>query len=305
MVEEPSNTGLAITGATGAVGGRIASLLAGSGHPQRLIVRDKNRAPDLPGAEVAEASYEDHESMRRALGGTRTLFMVSANETADRARRQAIAIDAAVAAGVERIVYLSFLNAAPEATLTFARDHWLTEEHVRSTGLRHTFLRDGPYLDYLPALAGTDGVIRGPAGEGRVGAVARDDVAEVAVAVLLGEGHDGQTYDVTGPEAISLREAAEVLSRATGREVAYHPETIEEAYESRSSHGALEWEVEGWVTSYTAIAAGEMDVVSTTVGELTGHTPMDLAGFLRRYPESYRHLVRVIPRGGSDLGDPL
>jgi NAD(P)H dehydrogenase (quinone) len=219
--------------------------------------------------------------------------MVSAGETGDRARRHASAVDAAVAAGVERIVYLSFLNAARDATFTFAKDHWLTEEHVRSTGVGYTFLRDGPYLDYFPALAGADGVIRGPAGEGRVGAVARDDVAEVAVAVLLGEGYDGRTYDVTGPEAISLREAAEVLSRVTGREVAYHPETIQEAYESRSSYGAPEWEVEGWVTSYTAIAAGELDVVSTTVGELTGHPPMGLPEFLRRNPESYRHLVRT------------
>jgi uncharacterized protein YbjT (DUF2867 family) len=257
-----------------------------------LVVRDNARAPDLPGAGVAEASYEDPESMRRALSDTRTLFMVSARESPDRVLRHAAAVDAAVAAGVKRIVYLSFLNAAPDATLTFARDHWHTEEHVRSTGVRYTFLRDGPYLDYLPALAGADGVIRGPAGEGRVGAVARDDVAEVAVAVLLGEGHDGRTYDVTGPEAISLREAAEELSRATGREVVYRPETIEEAYESRSPHGAP-WEVEGWVTSYAAIAAGEMDTISDTVGELTGLTPMGLAEFLRRYPESYRHLVRT------------
>ena len=293
MLEEHPDTGLAITGATGAVGSRIASRLAGLGHPQRLIVRDTKRAPDLPGARVAEASYEDTRALRKALAGTRTLFMVSAGETADRARRHTAAVDAAVAAGVERIVYLSFLNAAPDATFTFARDHWHTEEHVRSTGVRYTFLRDGPYLDYFPALAGTDGVIRGPAGVGRVGAVARDDVAEVAVAVLAGEGHDGQTYDVTGPEAISLREAAEELSRVTGREVAYHPETLEEAYESRSSHGPPAWEVEGWITSYAAIAAGELDVVSDTVVELTGHTPMDLAGFLRRYPESYRHLVHT------------
>ena len=293
MLEEYPDMGLAITGATGAVGGRIASRLSRLDHPQRLIVRDTKRAPNLPGARVAKASYEDPRALRKALAGTRTLFMVSAGETANRPQRHAAAVDAAVAAGVERIVYLSFLSAAPDATFTFARDHWLTEEHVRSTGVGYTFLRDGPYLDYFPALAGTDGVIRGPAGEGRVGAVARDDVAEVAVAVLLGEGHDGRTYDVTGPEAISLREAAQVLSRVTSREVAYHPETIEEAYESRSSHGALEWEVEGWITSYTAIAAGELDVVSGTVGELTGHAPMDLAGFLRRYPESYRHLVHT------------
>ncbi len=183
------------------------------------------------------------------------------------------------------------MNAAPDATFTFARDHWHTEEHVRSAGLRHTFLRDNMYLDFLPALAGTDGVIRGPAGRGRAGVVARDDVEDVAVAVLVGEGHDGQTYDVTGPEAITLQEAAEELSRLGGRTITYHAETLEEAYASRASYRAPDWELEGWVTSYAAITAGEMDVVSETVSSLTGHAPMRLADFLRRYPESYRHLL--------------
>jgi NAD(P)H dehydrogenase (quinone) len=122
--------------------------------------------------------------------------------------------------------------------------------------------------------------------------VARDDVAEVAVAVLLGEGqHDGRAYDVTGPEASTLHEAAEELSRASGRRISYYPETLEEAYASRASYGAPEWEVERWVTSYTAIAAGEMEVVSDTVGKLTGHPPMGLAEYLRRHRESYRHLL--------------
>jgi NAD(P)H dehydrogenase (quinone) len=293
MATDLTQTGLAISGATGAVGGRVASRMAGLGHAQRLIVRDASRAPDLLGAEVAEGSYEDPEAIHEALSGTRTFFMVSAGESSDRVRRHIAAVDAAVEAGVERIVYLSFLGAAPDATFTFARHHWQTEEHVRSTGLKYTFLRDSAYLDYVPALAGTDGVIRGPAGEGRVGAVARDDVAEVAVAVLLGDGHDGRTYDVTGPEAITLRWAAEELSRVSGRRVIYHPETLEEAYASRASYGAPDWEVEGWVTTYTAIARGEMDVVSATVGELTGHPPMGLVEFLQKYPESYRHLLSM------------
>ena len=96
---------------------------------------------------------------------------------------------------------------------------------------------------------------------------------------------------MTGPEAITLTEAADVLSRACGRRISYHPETLEEAYASRASYGAPEWEVEGWVTSYAAVAAGEMDVVSDTVSELTGHPPMGLGEFLRRHPESYRHLL--------------
>ena len=282
---------LAISGATGAVGGRIASRLAELGHAQRLIVRDAARASDLPGAELTEGSYEDPEAMRKALAGMRTFFMVSAGESPDRVQIHTAAVDAAVEAGVERIVYLSFVGAAPDATSTLAREHWQTEEHVRSTGLEHTFLRDNAYLDYVPALVGPDGVIRGPADEGRVGAVAREDVAEVAVAVLLGEGHDGRAYDVTGPEASTLHEAAEELSRASGRRISYYPETLEEAYASRASYGAPEWEVERWVTSYTAIAAGEMEVVSDTVGKLTSHPPMGLAEFLRRHPESYRHLL--------------
>ena len=282
-----------VTGATGGVGSRVAARLAESGYSQRLIVRDKSRAPDLSGAQAAEASYDDPEAMRRALAGVETLFMVSAAEAADRVRQHIAAIDAAVAAGVGRIVYLSFLGAAPEATFTFARDHWHTEEHVRATGVRHTFLRDSMYMDFLPTLAGTDSVIRGPAGDGRIAAVARDDIADLAVAVLLGDGHDGRTYDVTGSEAITLHQVAEELSRVSGRDITYHAETLEEAYASRASYGAPEFEVEGWVTSYAAIATGEMNVVSDTVYRLTGHYPMTLAGFLRSNPGSYQHLLPV------------
>jgi len=283
---------LAITGATGGLGGRVARRLADRGVAQRLVVRDPARAPELPGAEVARAAYDDGEAVRRALDGVDTLLLVSASEAVDRVRLHSGAVDAAVAAGVQRIVYVSFLACSPDATFTFARDHWHTEEHVRGSGVRHTILRDSLYLDVFPLFAGGDGVIRGPAGDGRVAAVARDDVADVAVAVLLGDGHDGRTYDLTGPEAFTLRQAAEALSRASGRTVTYHAETLDEAYASRAGYGAPHWEVTGWVTTYAAIAAGELDVVSDTVTTVAGHLPMDLAEFLRRNPASYRHLVQ-------------
>ena len=108
-------------------------------------------------------------------------------------------MDAAVAAGVERIAYLSFLNAAPDATFTFDRDHFHTEEHVRSTAVRHAFLRPSMYLDYVPFFCSPDCVIRGPAGGGRLAPVSRDDLADVAAVVLTEEGRpDGQTHSVTG-----------------------------------------------------------------------------------------------------------
>ncbi|MFF8915221.1 NAD(P)H-binding protein [Streptomyces sp. NPDC015032] len=295
---DPTAPIVAVTGASGAVGGRVAQRLVRAGVPVRLLGRDPSRLPELPGAVAAPpAPYGDGEAMRRALAGAHTLFLVSAHESPDRVRRHTTAVDAAVAVGVERIVYVSFLGAAPEATFTFARDHWHTEAHIRVAEVRHTFLRDSLYLAGIPAMTGADGVLRGPGGDGRVAAVAHDDIADAATAVLLADTerdstrHDGVAYDLTGPEAFTLAEAAEELGRATGRTITYVPETREEAYASRAHYGAEDWEVAGWVTSYEAIATGEMSTVSDAVPSLTGHPAMSLATYLRQHPESYRHLL--------------
>jgi uncharacterized protein YbjT (DUF2867 family) len=294
----------AVTGATGQIGSRVARRLSEAGTAQRLVVRDPARAPQLPGAGVAVAQYRDGDAMRRALAGADTLFLASAAESADRLTEHLTAVSAAAAAGVRRIVYLSFVGAAPEAAFTLARQHWATEQAVRATGMAYTFLRDSMYSDYLPLMtSAADRTIRGPAGDGVVGAVARDDIVEVAAAVLLAQGpsgrhghdghdgHDGATYDVTGPEAITLSQAAEALSAATGRPVRYHPETPSEAYQSRARYGAPDWEVDGWVSSYLAIAAGELAVVTDTVPRLTGHPAVSFPELLRRRPEVFGHLL--------------
>jgi len=281
---------IAVTGATGGVGGRVARRLADAGQWQRLLVRDLGRAPRLAGAEVARASYDDPVAMRRALRGVHTLFLVSAHEHPDRVGLHTGTVDAAVDAGVERIVYLSFLGAAPDATFTFARDHFHTEQHIRTTGVPFTFLRDSLYQDVLPSFASRDGVIRGPAGRGRFAPVARDDVADVAVAVLRGDGHAGRTYGVTGPQLLTMADVAELIGQAAGRPVRYLPETLAEAYESRAGYDAPHWAVTGWVTSYAAIAAGELELVSDAVAEVAGHPPMSFAEFLAANPDSVAHL---------------
>jgi uncharacterized protein YbjT (DUF2867 family) len=276
---------LAVTGATGRLGGRVARRLAAGGVPQRLVVRDPDRAPALAGAEVAVATYGDPDAVRRALAGTRTVFMVSGSEDAHRVAQHLSFVDAAVAAGVSRIVYTSFYGAAPDATFTLVRDHWATEEHIRASGMAYTFLRDNLYADFLPLMVGDDGVIRGPAADGRVAAVATDDIADVAAAVLAEpERHDGATYDLTGPVAFTLSEAAEVLSRVTGRRVAYHAETLDEAYASRAHYGAPGWQVDAWVSTYTAIASGELAGVSDAVERVAGHPPLGLDELLRAAP---------------------
>ena len=272
---------IGVTGSTGQLGSRIAGRLADSGVPLRLIVRDPARAPSLPGASVRQAAYGEHAALLNALDGVETLMLLSATESADRVALHKATVDAAVAAGVRRIVYTSFIGAAPGATFTFARDHWHTEQHIRSTGVGFTFLRDNLYLDFVPGFVGEDGVIRGPAGDGRVAAVARDDVAAVAARVLTESRHAGATYDLTGPRAFTLFEAAAVLSEAWGRKVRYEPETLDEAYRSREIYGAPSWEVAGWVTSYAAIASGELSQVSTAVRDITGVEPTGFEEYVR------------------------
>jgi NAD(P)H dehydrogenase (quinone) len=276
-------TPIAVTGSTGLLGGRIARRLAKAGVPQRLLVRDLGRAPELTGAEPVVAEYGDADAVAAALAGIGTVLMVSASETPDRVDRHRAFVDGAVRAGVDHLVYISFFRASPTATFTLARDHWATEEYIKQSGLAYTFLRDNLYSDFFEFMVGEDGVIRGPAANGRVAAVAQDDIADATAAVLQQPGeHAGATYDLTGPEALTLAEVAETITRVTGRTVGFHNETIEEAYASRAHYGAPDWQVDGWVSTYTAIAAGELAEVTGDVAKLSGHRATSLEELLLR-----------------------
>jgi uncharacterized protein YbjT (DUF2867 family) len=275
-----ANPRIAVFGSTGSVGGMVAARLSAQGVAQRLIVRTRARAPRLEGSEVAVAGYLDTSAMASALQGISTAFMVSASESPDRVRQHQAAVDAFVEAGVERVVYTSFLGAAPEAAFTFARDHFHTEQHLESAGLRFSALRNSFYQDILPAMA-VDGVIRGPAGTGRFAPVSRADIADVAVALLLDEEQPTGRFDITGPELLTMAEVADLLGEATGAPVAFVNETLPEAYASRAHLDAPAFVIEGLVTSFSAIAAGELAIVTDAVQRIAGHPPMPLRAYLQ------------------------
>lgn len=274
---------IGITGATGAIGSRVARALAADGHEPRLVVRDASRVETglhgLPIA-VVPGGYADEPEMRGALHGVDVLLLVSGAESADRMDHHAAAVRAARDAGVRRVVYTSFFAAAPDCVFTLGRDHHATEQLIRDAGLAWTFLRDNLYLDFFPLLAGEDRVLRGPAGDGRLAAVAREDVAAVAAAALLDEAHAGASYDLTGPEALTLAEAAATMTDVLGVPFAFVDETLEEAYASRAHHGAPDWQVQAWVSTYTAIAAGELDGVTGDVERVLGRAPLSLRDVL-------------------------
>ena len=288
---------IALTGVTGTLGGRVAARLSAAGAPLRLVVRDADRAPDVPGAEIVAnpGGYADAAGFQAALAGVDTVYLVSAAEADDRVQQHLTAVGAAAAAGVRRIVYTSFVGARPDAVFTLVRHHYATEQAIAATGVRHTFLRHNMYADFVPFFAVREGdraVIAAPAGDGGVGFVSRDDLADVAAAVLLrtDDDLDGQALDVTGPEALTLGEAAEVLTEVTGIPAEYRPQTVEEAWATRRPSGHPDWEIEGWVTSYLAIAEGELASVTDVVERLTGHPPRSVAEHLRAHPEDWAHL---------------
>jgi uncharacterized protein YbjT (DUF2867 family) len=272
---------LGITGSTGHLGGRIVRLLSAAGVEQCLVVRDPDRAPALPGCTPVQAQYDDFDAVRRAVDGLETVLMVSFSESATRLAQHKTFVDAAADAGVAHLVYTSFIGADPGSTFTLARDHSATEGFIRESGMDFTFLRDNLYADFVPMMTDADGVIRGPAGAGRVAVVAQDDIAAVAASVLTDPAaHRGATYDLTGPEALTLNEVAAVVHRVTGRPCTFHDETLEEAYASRASYGAPDWQVEAWVSTYTAIASGELAAVSPDVERVTGRAATSLEELL-------------------------
>ncbi|MGM0385122.1 MAG: SDR family oxidoreductase [Actinomycetota bacterium] len=274
---------LAVTGSTGSLGGLVARDLAARGVPQRLLARTPARAPDLRGAVTVPFSYADFDAAFRALEGVDVLFMVSGSEAPDRLQQHCTFVDAAAHAGVRHVVYTSFFGASPTCTFTLGRDHFATEEHIRASGMDHTFLRDNLYLDFLSVLPDSGGVIRGPAGSGRVAAVARADIARVAAEVLADpDRHVRATYDLTGPEALTMDEVAALITEVTERAVIFHDETVAEAYESRRrAWPADEWQYDAWVSTYTSIAAGELDGPTDAVLTLTGRDPLSLRELLR------------------------
>ena len=279
----PDRDLLALTGVTGNLGGQVATRLSDDGVSFRPVVRSPERYPSFREMGGKQAEYGDADAVRSALEGVSTLFMVSAAESADRMDQHRTFVETAAEAGVAHVVYTSFLVAAPDATLTLGRDHFATEELIRDSGMEFTFLRNSLYLDFLPMMAGEDGVIRGPAGDGKVGAVSREDIARVAVEVLGNPAaHSGRTYGLTGRETISLSEAASILSEMTDQSISYEEETVEEAYESRAVYEAPEWQVDAWVSTYTSIASGELDLVTRDVEEITGEPPLTLREYLGR-----------------------
>jgi NAD(P)H dehydrogenase (quinone) len=270
----PAGVGIVVTGASGKVGRLVASRLAEGGHEQTLIVRDPGRAPALEGARVVAADFRDPASLRRALAPGDRVFMVSVHEGVEqRLAAHRGFLEAAAAARVGLVAYLSIVNASRQSAFPHSWSHAATEELIRASGLPFVFLRMNLFLDDLSLWFDADGVCRGPGGDGRVALVTRRDVAAVAAAVLTDPSHDGEALDVSGEEALDLAELAAICRAASGRDLRYEPGTREGYVATRIALGRRQWDAEAGAGCYVAVAHGEFDVESDVVRRIGGVEP--------------------------------
>ena len=273
---------IGITGVTGKLGSYVADLVNQQGIASIHLARSPERAKVYASAELRKMVYANTPEVVEALKGIDVLLMVSARENPERVEEHKSFLDAAKLAGVQHIVYTSFYGADEKATFTLSRDHAQTEAYIKELGFTYTFLRDNFYLDFLIDMALENGEIRGPAGSGKVSAVARKDTSRVAAEILLNPKEwKNQTLNLTGPEELSMEEIVALLSKETGNAITYVDESVEEAYESRKKWPAQNWEYDAWVSTYTAIKAGEQAGVSTDVKKVLGRPAMSLIDVLK------------------------
>ena len=274
---------IAVTGVTGNLGGMVSGLCKKNGIEVRNLARNVEKAEKLGFSNVFKSSYDKSEDTVKSLEGIEVLFMVSGSENPNRVQQHKDFIDAAKVAGVSHIIYLSFYNASKNSIFTLGRDHYATEEYIKENGFKYTFLRDNFYADFFVDLCREYGEIKGPAGNGKVSAVVRSDVSEVAAKILENPGKwENQTLNMTGPEELSMTEIVKAVSEYFGKEIKYIEETVEEAYESRKIWKAEQWEYDSWVSTYTAISENEQSGISNDIEKVLGRKATSLAEYLEK-----------------------
>jgi NAD(P)H dehydrogenase (quinone) len=282
---------IVVTGASGQYGRLATDGLIARGRAADLILI--TRSPDTladraaQGCIVRYGDYDKPETLVEAVSGGEKLLLISGTRVGARVVQHQAAIDAAVAAGVKHIIYTSFIGIDDPANPAEVRhDHIETERLIKASGCAWTMLRDAHYADAMIIMAGPGAMATGQwmsnAGVGCEAMVWREDCAASAVAVLSGEGHEGKTYNVTGPDLQSFAEVTAMMSEITGVPLEYV--SVDDAAQyamfdamgiprrpvDDSAVGGIPWNSDDMVTFGQAIREGFLEVCTSDVEKLTG-----------------------------------
>ncbi len=279
-----------VTGASGHLGRAIVNHLLAKGVAATRIVagtRNTDKLADLAakGVAVRQADFDDPAGLEKAFAGAGTVLVISTDAldgAGTRQRQHKAAIAAAARAGVKRIAYTSLPNAAT-SKVSFAPDHFQSEEAVKATGLPHLIFRDNWYSENLfmslPQALKTGQWYTSAAG-GRTAYVARDDIAAAIAGALANPPAASTTYTLAGPEALTNAEVAALATKILGKPIQVVDLTDEQLAGGMKAAGVPEAFIPTFVSFDAAARAGDLAAVTDDVETLSGRKSQRLAAFL-------------------------
>jgi uncharacterized protein YbjT (DUF2867 family) len=284
----PTDGSILLTGATGLAGSAVLREFIRSGHPVRVLVRNPARAAGLrafPTVEVVEGDLLRPETLRGAFQGVQRALLLSSPDP-QLVEAQTGFIDAAKTSGVEHIVKFSGLSAADVGTpFIFGAMHAEIETHLQNSGLQWTQLRPSQfmteYLREVPTILSQDALFL-PFEDARLAPVDTVDIARAVFVLLTTPGHEGKTYALSGPEALSMHEIAQKISAAIGRTIRYVGISREDRNAALRGAGTPEFFVEALDAQTGERLQGRESVVHQQTHEALGLTPTSFSEFAAR-----------------------
>ena len=282
-----------ITGATGKLGGLVLDSLFTKTAKENIAVmlRNDKRAEAFSnkGIEVRIANYDDTGSMVKAFKDIDKLYFISGTDLEGRLTQHKNVVAAAIKANVGHIIYTSFSRkGGPEAhpLLTLAEGHIIAENAIRDSGIPYTLLLNNYYMEVIPLFVGENilqsKTIYFPAGHGKNGFIARQDIAELSAVILTTTGHEQKSYEVSGEQAYDFEEVAKLISEVSGITIKYISPSEEDFAKALDNYGVPPALIELSSLSAKAIVTGEFDKISNTYERITGRKPTSLIEFLHQ-----------------------
>jgi uncharacterized protein YbjT (DUF2867 family) len=280
-----------ITGASGNVGRAVLAEIAHTGAAHRALYRTEADAAQAPsGTDIVIADFADRDSLKPALAGVDSLYLVCA-PIRELVALESNVIEVAQAAGVRRVVLNSALGAQDYAK-SFPAWHRAVEGRLKASGLAHAILRPNSFMQnattyYAPSIR-AQGAFYGAMGNARTSFVDVRDVAAVAAAALLDTALDGRVYELNGPQALTNTEVADMISRHAGIEARYVD--IPEAAQRQAmlDQGMPEWQVTALLELQQYYTGGQGGEVDGVLAQVLGRAPRTMDQFLQEFAASFR-----------------
>ncbi len=282
-----------VTGATGTVGSEIIKQLSGKGIAVRAAVHSASKSNNinLPNVEMSQLDYEKPKTIESAFKGIEKVFLLTPF-VPNQVEIVKTLMTYAKKAGVKHIVRMSAFGADNPGKSALLRWHSEAEQAVKNSGIAYTIIRPAVFMQNFVNFGvesiKSQSTLYAPAGDAKLNFIDVRDIASVASIILTSKGYEGKEYNLTGPEAITHRQVASTLSKATGKNIKYVSMTDEQARQGMASMGMPAWMVDGMLGLYANFKTGTASIVTNAVKKISGKKPIEFQQFAKDYASFFK-----------------